>query len=320
MQWLCRDLRYAFRENLRRPGFFVLAICTLATGIGAVTTMYSVIYNVLLNPFPYTDPRGMVDVVIQDTQRDKVARGALSVPEFREYVDGSNIFKEAVGDGFKRHGISCHGPHRGLYGCAVTPNTFHFLGVPPLIGRTTTTDDVKAGATPVAVLSYAAWMKYFSADRSVIGRQIVLDSRPMNVIGVMPPHFGWNNADVWIPDAASLSDPNGKGKGFWLQARLKPGISLPQAEAQLNVIAKRLAQRYPDRYPKKFKVKVINVIDWVVGKFRWVLYTLFGAVGLLLLIACCNVANMLLARATAREHEIAIRSAVGATRFQIMRH
>jgi putative ABC transport system permease protein len=153
MQWLYRDLRYAFRENARRPGFFLLAMCTLAIGIGAVTTMYSVIHNVLLNPFPYTDPRGMVDVVIQDTQRDKVARGALSVPEFREYVDGSNIFKEAVGT--DSNDMVYRTPNRteDFTVAAVTPNTFHFLGVPPLIGRTATTDDVQPGATPVAVLA-----------------------------------------------------------------------------------------------------------------------------------------------------------------------
>ncbi len=319
MQWLYRDLRYGLRESARRPGFLTLAILTLALGIGAVTTMYSVIHNVLLNPFPYTNPRRMVDVIIQDTERDKVARGALSIPEFRAYVDETDVFEEAVGEDPKEM------VYRGPYGSeeltvvAVTPNTFHFLGVPPLIGRTAMSDDAKAGATPVALLSHTAWMKYFNGDRSVIGQKVVLDNRGMIVIGVMPPHFAWNNADVWIPDAASLSDPDGKDKGFWLQARLKHGISLSQAEAQLGVIAKRLAQRYPDRYPKKFKIKVVSVIDWVVGKFRLVLYTLFGAVGLLLLIACCNVANMLLARATAREREIAIRSAVGATRFQILR-
>jgi putative ABC transport system permease protein len=319
MQWLYRDLRYALRESVRQPGFLALAICTLAVGIGSVTTMYSVIHNVLLNPFPYTDPRGMVDVVIQDTQRNKVARGALSIPEFRAYVDTSNVFKDAVGTDSSEMVYRTRYHSEEFTVAAVTPNTFHFLGVPPLIGRTANSDDAKSGAAPVAILSYAAWMKYFSADPSLIGRKIVLDNEAMNVIGVMPPHFAWNNADVWIPDAASVRDPNGKDKGFWLQARLKQGISLSQAEAQLNVIAKRLAQRYPDRYPKKFEIKVINVIDWVVGKFRWVLYTLFGAVGLLLLIACCNVANMLLARATAREREIAIRSAVGATRFQILR-
>jgi putative ABC transport system permease protein len=234
-------------------------------------------------------------------------------------VDHSDVFEEAVGEDPQEM------VYRAPYGSeefnvvAVTPNTFHFLGVPPLIGRVAKADDAKAGASPVAILSYKAWMKYFSADSSVIGRKIVLNDKPMSVVGVMPAHFAWNNADVWIPDAASLSDPDGKSKGFWLQARLKRDITVTQAEARLNIIGRELALRYPERYPKHFRIKVITVIDWVIGKFRLVLYTLFGAVGLLLLIACCNVANMLLARATAREREIAIRSAVGATRFQILR-
>ena len=140
----------------------------------------------------------------------------------------------------------------------------------------------------------------------------------MTVIGVMPPRFTWNVADVWVPDPADRRDPDGMKKGFWLQGRLKKGISPTQAEAELNVIGRRLAQLYPDRYPKRFTISIITVIDWVVGRFRGVLYTLFGAVGLLLLIACCNVANMLLARATIRARAHAIRTALGATRFRIL--
>jgi putative ABC transport system permease protein len=140
----------------------------------------------------------------------------------------------------------------------------------------------------------------------------------MTVIGVMPPRFTWNVADVWVPDHADRRDPDGMKKGFWLQGRLKKGISLAHAEAELNVIGRRLAELYPDRYPKRFTISVITVIDWVVGRFRGVLYTLFGAVGLLLLIACCNVANMLLARATVRARAQAIRTALGATRFRIL--
>jgi putative ABC transport system permease protein len=320
MQWLSRDFRYALRESLRRPGFTLLAILTLALGIGAVTTMYSVIYNVLLNPFPYTNPRAMVDVVIQDTgQSHGGIRGALTIPEFRAYVDDSKIFEEAVGTDLGEM------VYRADYGveqfsvASVTPNSFHFLGVAPLMGRAITAADAKPGAPPVAILSHKAWMTYFGGDPAILGRKIVLDEKAMNVIGVMPPHFTWHVADVWIPDAAEPGDPDAMKKGFWLQGRLKPGISMQQASAQLNVIGARLARLYPERYPKQFTIKVLTVIDWVVGRFRWVLYTLFGAVGLLLLIACCNVANMLLARATAREREIGIRAALGATRLQILR-
>src|SRR5260370_29941421 len=134
----------------------------------------------------------------------------------------------------------------------------------------------------------------------------------------MPTRFNWNVADVWIPDRIERSDPEGAKKGFWLQARLRPGLSIQQAQAELNAIGARLAQLYPERFPKRFQIKVITVIDWVVRKFRGVLYTLFGAVGLRLLIACCNVANMLLARATSRARAQAIRTALGATRSRIL--
>lgn len=320
MHWLLRDLRYAFREIVRRPGFAGLAILTLALGIGAVTTMYSVIQNVLLNPFPYTDPRRMVDVLIQDTAQSRGGiRGGLTVPEFRAYVDDSNVFEEAVGTDTEPMLYQTSEGVEQWAVASVTPNLFHFLGVPPLLGRTANADDVKPGAPAVAVLSHKAWIRYFSADSHVLGRKVAIGGKPMTVVGVMPPRFTWNVADAWIPDPAARSDPEAMKKRFWLQGRLKRGVSLQQAAAELNLIAARLARLYPDRYPKQFTIKVITVIDWVVGKFRWVLYTLFGAVGLLLLIACCNVANMLLARATAREREIAIRGALGATRFQILR-
>jgi hypothetical protein len=190
MQWLSRDFRYALRESLRRPGFTLLAILTLALGIGAVTTMYSVIYNVLLNPFPYTNPRAMVDVVIQDTgQSHGGIRGALTIPEFRAYVDDSKIFEEAVGTDLGEM------VYRADYGveqfsvASVTPNSFHFLGVAPLMGRAITAADAKPGAPPVAILSHKAWMTYFGGDPAILGRKIVLDEKAMNVIGVMPPHF-----------------------------------------------------------------------------------------------------------------------------------
>ena len=320
MSWLIRDLRYGLRENLRRPGFTALAVLTLALGIGSVTAMYSVIYNVLLNPFPYTDPRRMVDVIIQDTQRSSGGiRGALTVPEFRAYVDESDVFEEAVGTDTRVKQRRTADGTEDIVVSAVTPNTFHFLGVKPLLGRVSTGQDARPGAPPVGVLSYRAWMASFAGDPAILGRALFVDGKPLIVIGIMPPHFGWNVADIWVPDAADFTDPNPMDRAFWLQARLKRGIGLEQAQRRLNVIAARLAERYPERYPKKFTIKVLSVIDWVVGKFRAVLYTLFGAVALLLLIACCNVANMLLSRATAREREISIRAALGATRFQILR-
>jgi putative ABC transport system permease protein len=311
------DLRFALRSCRREPGFNLLAILTLALGIGAMTMMYSVIYNVLLNPFPYTDPRRMVDVVIRNSA-DAGIRGGLTTPEFREFVDESRVFEEAVGANNTQMLYRSENGLEQFSVVALTPNTFRFLGVPALLGRAFGEEDAKPGAPRVAVLSYKTWIGYFGGDPGILGRTISLNDTPLTVIGVMPPRFTWNVADVWVPDPADRRDADGMNKGFWLQGRLKKGISLAQAEAELNVIGHRLAQLYPDRYPKRFTISIIRVIDWVVGRFRAVLYTLFGAVGLLLLIACCNVANMLLARATIRARAHAIRTALGATRFRIV--
>jgi putative ABC transport system permease protein len=258
----------------------------------------------------------MVDVVIRNTA-DGGIRGALTVPEFRALVE-SRVFEDAVGANSTAMLYRSETGLEQFEVVALTPNTFRFLGVPALLGRAFGEEDATPGAPRVAVVSHKTWMSYFGGDPGILGRTISLNDTLMTVIGVMPPRFTWNVADVWVPDPADRRDPDGMKKGFWLQGRLKKGISAAQAETELNVIGRRLAQLYPDRYPKRFTISVISVIDWVVGRFRAVLYTLFGAVGLLLLIACCNVANMLLARATIRARAQAIRTALGATRFRIL--
>jgi MacB-like periplasmic core domain len=243
MSWLLRDFHFGMRESARRPGFTALAILTLALGIGSVTAMYSVIYNVLLNPFPYAEPRRMVDVIIQDTaQTSGGIRGGLSVPEFRAYVDESNVFEEAVGTetSLKQRRTERHGTEDIVVGAA-TPNLFHFLGVKPLLGRVSAEEDAKPGASPVAVLSYQAWMASFGGNPATLGHTIVVDDQTRTIIGIMPPHFAWNTADIWVPDRVDRSDPKPMERAFWLQGRLNHGISLQQAQAELNVVAGRFA-------------------------------------------------------------------------------
>ena len=313
-----RDLQYALRTLARTPGFALVAVLTLAVGIGSVTLIYSVIYNVLLNPLPYRDADRLVNVLVHDTKTGR-PRNTLSVPEFLDFQEQSSVFEDVVATGHV--GVRYVMPDMVDYlrGVWVTPNFFEFMGIAPLLGRTVTPDDARPDAQPVAVLRHRAWVGYFNADPAIVGRTVVLNGEPRTVIGVMPPRFTWHGADLWLPAPLdrSASDAAKTFRNF--QARLKSGLSLQEAEAQLNVIAARRAQQHPADYPSEFQVRVVNVIAYTVGAFSGVLYTTMAAVGLLMLIACCNVANMLLAKATTREREMTVRAALGAGRGRIIR-
>jgi putative ABC transport system permease protein len=315
-----RDLVYAARTLGRTPGFTSVAILTLALGIGAVTVIYSVLRNVVLDPFPYSRSDRMVNVLLKDAS-DRILRGPyFSAPEFLDYQEQTQAFEDVVGTSRDAmHWVSDAGAER-LAIAWMTANGFAFLGVPPQIGRVFAASDAAPGAPPVAVMAHRAWVRLFNADPGVVGRTLVLSAGPRTIIGVMPPRFEWNIVDLWLPAEMNRSDDPRSPRGFRaFQAHLRPGVTPAEAEAQLNVVAARRAAEYPKEYPPNSRFQVITVIDWVVREFRGVLYTLFGAVSLLMVIACCNVANMLLARATTREREIGIRAAIGASRSRIVR-
>jgi putative ABC transport system permease protein len=204
-------------------------------------------------------------------------------------------------------------------GTWVTPNTFEFLGMRPLLGRMITRADGAPGAAPVFAMSHRLWKKQFNGDPNLIGKILVLNGQPRTLVSVMPPRFLLGNADIWVPNNMSRSGPDNQRIEFWLLARTKPGVTLEQVTSDFEVISRNLAKTYPNDFPKQFTVLSKTLTDDVVGQFRGTLYTLLAAVGMLLLIACSNVANLLLARATAREREIAIRSSMGATRGRIIR-
>jgi len=319
MQTLWQDLRYGLRGLRNRPGFACLAILTLALGIGATTTIFSVIQNVLLDPFPYTDAERVAMIQIHDAASNRPGgRSAFQVPEFLDYQSQNHVFEEVIGGGGEDVLQNTGEGTEQFTGGYVTPNTFQFLGVAPVLGRGLTPDDGKPGAPPVFVMAYKMWLKQHNLDPSVLGRTFILNGTPTTLVGIMPPRFTKNAADLWRPLALSRSDPDVNRRYFVFQARLKPGITLRQAAADIDVIAHRVAQQYPQNYPKQFTVNVVSWVDSLVGQFRKTLYTLAAAVGLLLLIACSNVANMLLARAAAREKEIAIRVSLGAGRARVV--
>jgi predicted permease len=314
MRTLVQDLRYAFRQFLKSPGFSLSAVLSLMLGIGATTAIFSVIYGVLLDPYPYKDAKRMVHVEL----KDKNGRGPLLIvngTQAQEVLKASSVDDAFLQDGKQENLTGEKFPvsvNVGLY----SPNMFDYMGVPPLLGREFTPADAPGGnPEPVAVLSYLFWQRQYGASHDVIGKLIELDHKPYTVIGVVPPRFTWGDDDVYLP-ALPNADPHYYWNSF---VKLKRGTKYSAAQAEMQSLVDRFAKDDPKNYPQDRRVKIVSLNEEVLGRFAGTLVFLFGAVVVLLLIGCANVSILLLARGTARQHELAVRTSMGAGRSRLIR-
>ncbi len=314
---LARDFRYALRTLRKDRRFALTAICALALGIGASTVVFSVVYSVFFHAFPYQDYNRSVVPTLQNPGGVGLekARRYFSPAEVRAFREQNHVFEEIIAHiGFRPTYDDGKSIRFFSFGALVSANTFDYLGVSPLLGRTISLEDGKPGAPPVFVMNYRLWQGEFGGDPKIVGTTFVFNGKPTTLVGIMPLQFNAFGASFWLP----VSPDEARGA---LLGRLKPGVNVQTAAADLDDIAHRMHKSNPDGvFPEdKFTIVSESLLDNHIGKFKTTLYALLGAVLLLLLIACSNVANLLLARGTVREREIAMRATLGATRGRLIR-
>jgi predicted permease len=309
------DGRYGMRMLLKNPGFAIVAILSLVLGIGATTAVFSVVYGVLVNPYPYANSDRMVHLTVHDANGNRRFVN-LNGPQLQQLRQASCIESSAAMDGWDLTTTESDLPEN-VQAVYLTSNTFIHFGVPALLGRGLLPSDAPAGQDPenVVVLGYQFWQRHYGGDPDIVGKNIQLVHKSYSIVGVVRPRFTWGDGEVYLP-LKLTADPV---RTYFPMIRLKPGVTRPVANAELQSLVEQFAKQTPSHFPEHFHVAIEGLNDQFVDRIGGTLSLLLAAVALLLLIGCGNVSILLLARGTARQHELAVRSAIGAERSRLVR-